>query len=411
MSHTKRLLIYKIAAVVLGMLFIVGSGKSISGPEINRRSLCIVLGIDGDETKITATVQVVIPEQQGSGKQIVMSGEGGTLAEALDRINISIGQKVELGHCGVIILGHTFAQNGVLKPLSYLLASGKISPETSLAVAKDMEAKEFLGKLSDLSKVVNEGINNIVAYGDEGVHIAEVGVLTFLSDTNSESKSSPVPSIALGEEDSGGEAGGESGGSGGGEGGSEGGGSEGGGGGQQQTKKQVVIKTVDNMAMLKEGKFVKDLSRDGTRGLAWLNKNSANGLIMLENVDIGEMVIENIPCKLDGKNASVKVKFTDGKPKVTFNISLQLTIEDKHQLNALEEPEKSKKATEGINKAVKKLIEYEIGKGIEESREADCDVFYLRERFNKFCHKEYKMYNGDILQDLEIEYKIKAELF
>jgi len=404
-THDKKILLYKIFALIFVVFFLFLSGDGVKNPEINHRSLCIVMGIDRQEEKICASVQIIVPEPQGQGKQMVVTETGRTLSDALDRINISIGQKVELGHCGLIILGNEYVKESVFPELMYLISSGRTSPDVNLVVSKDMEAREVLSKLNDLSKIVSEGINNIVAYADSGVHVIRKGNLSFLSDSFMAGKSSSIPCIVLGTDKYGGEGGSEE--------------NKNGGGASSENKQsqsssgggssgQTVIKSVDTLALFKDGSLKGVLDADGTRGMAWLHKNSKTGLVLLKDLKTKEKTIDFLSCKIVGKKVKVKAFFREGKPIFKVKMSVKISIDDKYKVVDIVEGDKQN-LYDSVKEGVINLVKEQVGRGIEQTKTLDCDAFCINELFNKFRHKEFTLY-GDVLKDLEVEYDIKVSI-
>jgi len=415
MTESKKIRLYKIIAVVFVVFVLFLTGDGIKNPEINHRSMCIVMGIDGEESGVSASVQIIVPEPQGQGKQMIVTEKGQTLSEALDRINISIGQKVELGHCGLIILGEEFVKKPIFSEMLYLLSSGKTSPDVNLVVAKDIKAKEVLSKLNDLSKIVSEGINNIVAYADTGVHTTRKGVLGFLSESFSAGASSTIPCMELGQDEYAGEGGmgaqgaasssgaenssGGSGGSGesGGSGSSEGGKGEG----------QTVIKSMDKLVMFKDGQKVGITSAEGTRGVVWLNKRAVTGLILLKDVKMADKTVDYLSCKLISKRVKTTARFVDGAPVFTVKIAVKMSIDDKYEIADI--VEKDEQVYYAVKDAMKQLIISEISATEKEGKQASCDLLDINEKFNKFCHKEFVEY-GDVLDSVRFEYDITVNI-
>lgn len=414
MTHRKKILLYKVFVWLFVFVLIFAGGSGLRNPDINNRALCIVMGIDvGEKDKVSAAVQIVVSEPQGTGKQMIITEEGGTLSEALDRINSSIGQRVQLGHCGLIILGNEYVKNCIFPELNYLLSSGRVNPDVNLVAAHDMQAKEVLSKLNDLSKVVSEGINSIVAYADKGVHVSRVGVLSFLSESFSSGKSSAIPCVELGQDKYGGEGSGGSG-----ESSSSSSGDEqkssssgsGGSGGEGGSRGQTVIRNINSMVALKNGAYRGMLSPEGTRGKAWLNKSSVEGLILLKDIKSDDKTIDSLSCNLIKKSIKTKAQFKDGKPVYTVKLKIQISVEDKYGITEIIEETGNDGIYKAVKDSMKELVIRQISRGIKESKELDCDVFGINEQFNKSAHKKFKAY-GDVLQDVEIKYDVEVRLF
>jgi len=162
------------------------------------------------------------------------------------------------------------------------------------------------------------------------------------------------------------------------------------------------------LIMLKDGKYKADLSEQGTRGIVWLDKESVTGLVLLNDVKMPDETIQSLSCKLIGKKVKTKASFIDGKPVYRINISVKISIEDKYKIVEIVKEGKSK-VYNAVNCAVIELIKQQIDAGINESKNADCDIFCINEKFNKFCHKEFMQY-GDVLKDVLVDYNIKVNI-
>lgn len=408
MKSNKRLIIYKVLIILFVAVILILPETMSQIPEIDMRVLVTVIGIDESDKGVKTSAQVIIPMMAGEGQiiQEVVEAEGATLSEALDKLNITMGRKVELGHCGMVVLGNKISEVGVEKYLKFLLSSGKISAGCSL-VTSDTEASKFIDNANKLSEASSSGINNFITYSNSGAHIATVSLLGFLSESNSITETSSIPFVEIKEkpeENSSGSAGESESGKG------------GGAGGGSEKSKPTEIKNVESLMVFKNGKSVKKISKEETRGFTWIDNDSDKGLVFIEDFKVGEHHAGPISTNLKKKRVNSSIRIKDGIPVVTFKLDVYLQINDRHSLSELwkENNLDENQLNAALNEAFNEKIRGEIQQAIDVSKEINCDIFGFATKLKKFHFKDFKKYidnGGDVLKNIQVEYKIKTRIY
>ena len=209
MTHEKKVLIIKVFALIF--LLLVAVFPLEDSPSVEAKSAVTVVAFDKKDDKIETFVQINVPQQQaqGSSKLLVVHAEGKDIGEAFEKLSTKMGLKIELAHCGIILVGEEMAKQGFTNELDYILASGMISPQMILFVCEG-KAEEFMQKLNEFSQTNGSGVFDVADFSENSINIRIVSVLKFLSENHTPSHASSLPIIGF-EEDSGSGGGGGSG--------------------------------------------------------------------------------------------------------------------------------------------------------------------------------------------------------
>ncbi|MBQ8882046.1 MAG: hypothetical protein IJY70_01460, partial [Clostridia bacterium] len=299
----KRLRVYSIMAFVFALVLAL-MPKSISGlPEIDNKLLITVIALDKSNDKIKVTGTAIMPgeSQTPSVERATVSADGQSVAEALDGISVKMGKPVELGLCGAVIVGSGFESESVIPHLNYLVGSGKIIPGAYLLHSPEKSGEEIIKLNNKLSKASSNGISKVIEFNAVSNNVPTTTILRFLSYSAGKSKSAYLPCIKFSDESktsgsesgSGRESGGESSGS-----------------GEQDSE----VKTLDTVALYKDGMRRKILSKDETKGYVWTDIRSTLGLVNLDEITVKGEKFYNIPCQLLRKKFDIKCGFDKGEP-------------------------------------------------------------------------------------------------
>lgn len=408
MPKSKRVFLFKLFLVLLAVvLFIVPD--TIMSPEIEERVMATVLGLDKKEDMYTVTAQVVVPKRasQGEPTQEVVKAEGVSVAEGIEKLNRTLGRRIELGHCGVIALGDLPS----LDDLEYFVAGGIVTSGTQLVQVEN--AAEFIESVKDMSSSAATGLDGFILYATNSNGSATRNLLGFVSDTASASRTGYMPVLEAEKEGDSGSGG--SGGSG------ESGGSseanvpaaaeEGGSGGSGGQKKTPVIKSVEQTAIFVDYKRVGTFDDKETRGLAWIDRGAKRGFVELEKLEHDGVNYGGMYAQLQYKSASLKPYFKDGKPFVCIKVRCKLKLEDMHKLNLLARELGEKEAGELVQESFAKLIQSEIGAGMLKAASMDADPFGIRTAFYRFANKQYQAYDREaFMDDVRVEYDVRVKI-
>lgn len=430
MKHSVRIKIMQAAVVVFVFVLLIWPSGLSRRPDINNRLLVTSLGIDVDKKTdgVKISAQIIVPQQGDTGTQKMICATGNTLSDAVDNMNIKTGKMIELGHCGLIILGKDLIEKEPVKTFNYLVSSGEVNPEITVVAPKEGSAEELLQKASTFSEIDSMGLSSFISYSHTGINMVSVSLLKFLNLTNSKSKTAYIPALQTESEDESGEnssqqesgggsggssGGGSSGGSGGSSGGSSGGGSGGSSGGSGGEKAE--LDKSKSAYIFKEGKLIGEIGEEEFKGLNWLDKNVSQGFILLENFNIFGYEIEEMPLTMKSKNVSSSLSFEDDGRKIyKLKLGIKLEIEDRHYMNVLryEKGYKSDKIYEELSKLVEEHIKKQVESCRKKSIELDCDILGFNNKVYQTSPEKYELYSNqeEIFKNVDIEYNFKIEI-
>ena len=273
-NKTKLLKIYKLM-ILFFILVLILSPKSVTNrPEIETKLLLTSIGLDKVEDQYRVSATAVMPQesQNGSTMRLNVGVEADSVSAAFEKLSLKMGKKLELGLCGLIVIGDTFGDESILPHLNYLMASGKIIPGAYLVLSLGKSAKETIEMSNMLSEASSNGLSKLIEHNALDTNMPSITLLKFLSETGSVTKSSYIPCIEIGEKENSDD---ETGGSGSGSGGSAD--SSGSGGGDStsagdQKSGETEIKSLSKIAFYRDGRQIKFLDDEQTRGFTWSNK-------------------------------------------------------------------------------------------------------------------------------------------
>ncbi len=438
MKHETRNLLIKIGIVIFIIVLFMWPSGLTKRPDINNRIMVSSLGIDVDEKSdgLKVSAQIIVPKQGDQGSQKLIYATGKSLGEAVENMNIKTGKAVELGHCGLIILGKKFIEGDPVPTLEYLVSSGEVNPEITIVSPKEGTADELLQKASTFSEIDSMGLSSFISYAHYGVHMVRVSLLKFLNLTNSKSKVAYIPALQTESEQEGGSGGknssqesggGQSGGSGGGqsEGGQSGGGkggesggsggnsgeSGGGDGGQEKSE----LDKSDIVFIFKSGKLLGTIGEAEFKGLNWLDKKVSIGSVFLRNIDIFGNNIPEIPLTMKSKNLSTSAKFEDdGRKILKIKLQMKLEIEDRRYMNILryEQGFESDKLYKRLSEHVEEYVVKQIESCRNKATELDCDIMGLNNKFYRTSVSKFESEpdKDNLFKNVEFQYDFKIEI-
>ncbi len=414
-NKTKLLKIYKLM-ILFFVLVLILSPKSVTNrPEIETKLLLTSIGLDKVEDQYRVSATAVMPQesQNGSTMRLNVGVEADSVSAAFEKLSLKMGKKLELGLCGLIVIGDTFGDESILPHLNYLMASGKIIPGAYLVLSLGKSAKETIEMSNMLSEASSNGLSKLIEHNALDTNMPSITLLKFLSETGSVTKSSYIPCIEIGEKENSDD---ETGGSGSGSGGSAD--SSGSGGGDStsagdQKRGETEIKSLSKIAFYRDGRQIKFLDDEQTRGFTWSDKSSTQGLVSLENLKVQDIDVGQIFCQLRSKKFKIKTGIDNGVPQTKMSVEVLLELEDRYKLSDLFKYYGI--SEEEINQNIKNQfavkIENELVSVINVMKECDCDAMGLTTNLYKFHYNDYNNYpdKENILSAMQVDYDIKVK--
>ena len=400
--------------------------------ELNMRVVVSAIAIDYEEDEYSVTAQIVKPSsttEGGSAEIDFLSAKGKTIVSAVEEVSFILGRTTGFSHIGAIILGQgVLKEEKTMEALDYFVREKGILNSALLLVAED-KAKDELEKTKKLQLSSAVGIQKTFLYKEMNSNAVMMQLQTFFNDYFAKSKCSVISGFKIESKDdqskssSGGSSGGESSGgesSGGGmSSGSSGGGSSGGSSGGEKDGR---IKFLNNIYVFRDGKLKTELKEEKElRGINYINKNSKEGIVTVENITNDNMKNANVSLYFRDKKVKLRVQFNDGsdptaKIIITTNRNEIYAIETEKTDPKLYETEETY-LTEDIKKAVEERIKECILSAYSKCQEEGADILQLGNRLYKQNPQKWRDLIGRYGEDdyikhinLDVEVKLKDQI-
>ena len=376
--------------------------KSITHmPEIETKLLLTTIGIDSTEDGYILSATAVMPKEShdGATMRLSVNGDGASISEALDVLSAKMGKQLELGLCGLVIVGNTFLGKDIMPHLEYLLSSGKVIPGAHLCYAPNKSAKETIELSNMLSEATSNGLSKLIEHNQATTNMPAVTLHKFLSQTHGVSKCSYMPCLSLSEKkdelpktnSSGGEQNPNP--------------SSGSGSG-----KESQIDDMEKIMIFKDGYTQVELDTAETRGYTWMDNDSTKGLITVNDFTVKGNNVGNIYCQILDKKYTLRTEIEKDEIKAKIKVKAMLGFEDRHKLSNLF---KSKEVSEKelnfeLFSQVAKKIEEQIKSVVDVMQRSNLDAIGLEDNVYRYSHKAYKRHDkkGEIIKHAKIEYDI-----
>ncbi len=400
-TKAKVLIVYKVL-ILLFVLVLIFMPKTVTAePEIEQKLLITTMGIDKTDVGYEVSATAVMPQegQDGSTMRLTVGAEGESISRALEMLCLKMGKRLELGLCGLIVVGNTFGDESLVPHFSYLLSSGKIIPGAYVLCSLDKKASDVVDLSNKLSAASSNGLSKLIEHNAIGTSMPAVTLLKFLSETGSITHASYLPCIEIEEKKGEGGSGGSSSGSS----GSSGGGQNSGNSG---TDGQAEIKALNTLVLYRDGVPMGVLDKTATRGYVWTDRRSVQGLVELEEFKVDGRDVGQIYCQLREKKYRLKTKFVNGKPEAHIHITAELELEDRHKLSDLYKYDgvSEKLLTDALVDAFSDKIESEVSAAITALKAVDCDIMLLSDNVYRYNYGQYKKLpeKQDLFKELKV---------
>ena len=428
MEKVKRYIPFLYWAIILALLGLYFT-NDFGLVDIHKTSYIVAVGVDIEDDEVQVTAQLAVPQPSTSGdntKYLQVQGSGYTIADALNEINVKVGTYPKLLFCKLILLGDSCRDAELFEMLGCFYRRN-YSELTALVAMCEGKAQEILAKpatidpensnaiqkvLSDeLEKSGNVSKANLKSIAESNYSVSEYCYMPFVQ-TNKQGTSKPGGGgdNAGGEKpESGGSGGGggsssgSSGGEQGGSGSSGGGGSSGGEQGSSGGGEEPVEFTARQTAIFSKGKFA---------GI--LDERQAFALNVLEN----EINLAVIPCDLEdthftmglrGVKGGVEFKVEKGVPKLTVSLKATAQVQGAKKVMVPENVVYDDIVSKELLKTTEGALQERFENLIKTSIETDCDVLGIKKQLHKNNYKYYEAFKDDVLQRMEVEYKIDVK--
>lgn len=387
----------KIAFILLtvAMLFLLFS-NDFGLVDIHKASIVVAVGVDVTESGYEVTAQAAVPtpaQGEGSAAYTQVTGEGVTVAEAVDDINAKTGFYPKLAFCNLVILGENCKDSRLFTVLDYFYRNDYV-PLTALVAMCRGSAKELLGQKpadggmssSAIQRAMSEELKN-------SANASTINLKLLAQDANSPSASAYMPFIESSQDGSGGATTASSGGSSGSSSGSSGGRAKRGGNSAEFTCRTTAAFTDGGFAGVldEEQAFALNLLRSQVR-LAIVNA-------VYEDVDY-TVGLKNNSC-------TMRMAVEEDAPVLTVRYRALANVQSSKSRPAAEGSANSHLVDEGVLRAVSGEIEKRMRSLESFCTQNGCDLFGAERMLYQRFYSDYQLLKGGVLPVLKVKYDIK----
>ena len=404
-SRVNRLRIYAILVAIFTLVLAFLPKKTGGLPEIENKLLITVLGIDKMDDGYLVSATAVMPQegQDGAVKRLTVDANGDSVSNALEEIMIKMGKPLELGLCGLVIIGNTMKGESVVEHLNYLISSGKIIPGAHLLYSPTYSAKKTIEMSNALSEATSNNLSELVEYNSTSNNVPTVTMIKFLSDTASKSRACYMPCLEIEEKEQDGSQSGT--------GQSEKG--KGQSGRSGESGGETEIKSISTLALFRDGTFLTTLNKAQTEGFTWTDKLSVYGLITLKNLQVKGKDFGQIYCQLLRKKCSIKTTLDGEKPTATITIDATLGHEDSYKLNDAYRyyGVTGKEMEQAVSSGYRMQIIGLLKQAVSVMKENDCDALKIADNMYRHCFKYYRSYpnKDELFRSTQFFYEVNIK--
>lgn len=354
------------------------------------------IGIDLEENnEYNVTILAVIPKgsEDINSNLEVFSATGKSLSDALDTISLDIGRKIGLAHCDSIIFSEAVMQNNLTLVLDYFIRTANLSTNPTLIATPD-KAKDLLDAVKTSNNLLDLSLKNIIDSQEDRTLLNNVTLDRFYRAYLSANSTFAIPILSIKDENGGKSSGGGSNESGGSSQDQSGGGtSEGGNGGGASQSKQ--IKNENEIAIVRDGKFVAKLSDDEKTIYNLVSNPSAYQKFSLSNITDEHITNSTLILQETDKIIVPLFKFKDGKPVMTYKIWLSVMLDE-----IIGESNHSYNSINGIKNFLTPVVKEKFQEDLKSKLQSTItsmqtnhyDILNIYSKFNAFKYHKFQEY-------------------
>lgn len=367
------------------------------------------IGIDKEDDEIKLSALAVIPKGGNdiSSNLQVFEGSGKSITDAFAKISNSTGKKIGLAHCDCIALSKSAMEDNLTKYLDYFIRTSNLTTNASL-VATDGSASDLLNATKSSNNLLDLSLRNIVQFKEERTLLDNVNIEKFYKQYFTENSTFYMPLLSTEEKN-------ETKGNSPSQSSSDSTSSEGSGGGAGDGDKKISDK--NKIAVITKGKFVRTLDDDEFFIYSLVNKNTKGFKFTLDNVNDSAVTNSKEIFEQISKLVHTSYSFENGKPVATYDIVLNLRIDEVSGENfsytAVDGLHNF--LDDGVKEQFKEMVENKLDFTIDCMREYKNDILNLYTKFNAYKHSAWQAYlknlpdQSDYLSGLDI--KINLTIF
>ncbi len=375
------------------IVLIIFLPSAITIPSLSFRSAIITaIGVDKQDEEVMVSVLTLSEISKSEMRENVklLQGSGVTLANAFSSIESSIDRKILMGHVGYVVISEDFATQNVAEVINTLIIAGKVSNTVPLLMcegkAKDvldnaqkMEASSSYKMREMINNEFNETYTKDISidsflkgyYSD--IHISTLGYVTIESQPTNAIDSSSGQAQGQSQQSS----------------------SQGG----QTSEQKTAISYKTEHAVFLNGKFKYLFTKEQMRGINWIVESDLQKILTINGISEQGLNDASITFTISKHSVTPKVDFLNGKPYVTYEISLTMTPVEIIEANGGARAIKEITLTDELKQKICDVVKREVALSLSVMREQKTDVIGVY----KLLYNKYRPFMDflDTLQNRE----------
>ena len=351
-------------------------------PQIQSKLLVTAIGIDrSQEGEIEFSGVCVLPDsgQESKVKSITVTSKARSVAECIEFVSEQYGKQVELGLCGLVVIGESTDGESVLPHLEFLLSSASVSPGAYLIYAQDGKASELLEYASSQNPSTAEILSSVVEFNDKTARIATKTLLEFLSETHGVSTSSLLPSVKVQKSSEG--------------------------------KQNAVVGALNSSVVYENGIKTGELDSEQTLGYNLATQNADKGLFAVDNLVLAGENLGRIDCWIYSAKNGKTAYYDNGVPIIKLSVEVVLQFQDQHKIIRAwkKNGKKESDITKPLLKGFEDKIKEQVLSAFNRSKMLNSDIFAVKTEFYRFHTKRYLSEEStDFLQKVQPKIEVKV---
>lgn len=371
--------IYSILIIILCIIFVPNAISLQS--QGHTQAIVTAIGIDKGEDAYEVSLQTIVPTpaEQFEQKISVVSGEGKSISEAFNNIALRLGKNIGIAQCRIIVISRNVDDD--LASVFDSITKTKINTHNLSIIVTDTKAKEFINASENLDNNLYFALSD-ESYNNKHIDAVYLSLGDFYDDYLSKDQCSLITRINLSsskdigsiesqntQDSSGGEK-------------------------EQGSNQEDTVFNNGQSTVIKNGKFYFDLTPEQTRAFNWMRKESNKGYIYVSNVTDELYENADVGLEIEDKHLQKKVSFANGKPTITFKLTLYVRIDEIVSNKLSKKTLKSEKnfLTDKLKMLTIKQIKEEMAMAIKISKEYNFDAVKIKSQFTKYCNKDFVTY-------------------
>ncbi len=345
--------------------------SAITMPSLSFRSAIVTaIGVDKNDEEISVSVLALsnISKSEMNENSKLIQGTANTLANAISSLEASIGRRVRMGHVGYVVISRDFSDVNVADVLSTLIVTGNVSNTVPLLMCEgkasdvlDNALKMEQSSSYKMREMINNEFNETYTK-DISIdaflkgYYSDIGVSTLGYVVLENDKTQGIESSSQGAEQSSGQS------------------SQSGGQSGQTSEQNNVISYKTQHAVFKDGKFAYLFTEQEMNGVNWLVENNLQKIIDIDGISEQGLVDATVTFSIQNQSIKPVVSFINGRPYITFEISLTLSPVELIQQNNTQKSVKLLKLSDNMQQKINEVIKKDVALALQKMRENKTDV-------------------------------------